>query len=104
MPLCPNAKHPTELWWSPEAGQGPPGHPILMTPPHLLCATPLTYIKRFAPAAACAWWPPVPKKHPAQLPLPENKKKKGFLNICLCDIKRWPQPDSRGARQLAGGP
>lgn len=87
MLLCPNTKRPTELWWSPEASQGlqVPG---LMTSPHLSCATPLKYIKRLAPAAACTQWLPAPEKHPAQLPPPQ----KGFSIFAFAISKGGHSP------------
>lgn len=105
MLLCPNTKHPTELRWSPKASQGlqVPG---LMTSPHFLCATPLKYIKHFAPAAACARWLPAPEKRPAQLPpttqrvsqyLPLRYQKVATARFLRCSATRWwslnKQPD-----------
>lgn len=62
MLLCPNTKHPAELWWPPKASQGLQG-PHLMTAAHLSCATPLKYIKHFP-----LHWLPAPQKCLAQFP------------------------------------
>lgn len=62
--LCPGAKHPPKLRWSPEASQGLQV-PALTTSPHLLCATPLESIKHFIVAAACKQWLPAPEERPA---------------------------------------
>lgn len=104
MLLCPNTKHPTEPWWSPEASQGLRVQG-LMTSPHLSCATPLKYIKHLAPAAACMRWLPAPEKRPAQLPppkrvsqyLPLRYQKVATARFLRCSAtRRWSlnkQPD-----------
>lgn len=101
MLLCPNTKHPAELWWSPEASQGLQ-LPGLMTSPHLSCATPLEYIKHLAPAAACTQHPrntqpssPHPKRVSQYLPL--RYQKVATARFPRCSATRWwslnKQPD-----------
>lgn len=77
MLLCPRAKHPTNPRWSPEASQGLQV-PALTTSPHLLCATPLKYIKHFVVAAGSKRWLPVPEERPA-LGLPPCRRVSQYL-------------------------
>lgn len=93
--LCPGAKHPPKLRWSPKASQGLQV-PALTTSPHLLCATPLESIKHFIVAAACKRWLPAPEERPA-LGLPPLREGFSIFALAVSKGGRSPSPAVAGS-------